>query len=104
MAAVVVDLGRLVEVEKEIAKLVEAFRAELLRPAGFHLADRLANDADGGLATCGERDAFGAQVLGVWLACEVVEALELAEQVVDGLFGHAQAGSQFGGPRALRPG
>ena len=31
------------------------------------------------------------------MAFEVVEALELAEQVVDGLLGHAQPRSQFGG-------
>ena len=47
---------------------------------------------------------FGAQVVGVGSALEVVEALELAEQVVERLFADPQSGRQFGRPCALRAG
>ena len=90
--------------EQEVAELGEAFRAELLRPGGLDFADRLADHADRGVAAWGEGDAFGAQVVGIWPAFEVAEALELAEQVVEGLFADPQPGGQLGGPRALRSG
>ncbi len=48
--------------------------------------------ANRGGAAWGEDDAFGAQVAGVWSALEVVEALELAEEVVEGLFADPQPG------------
>jgi hypothetical protein len=95
-------LGRWVQVEQEVAELGETGWAESSRPVGLYLADRLADDADSGLAAGGEGDAFRSQVVGVSLAFEVVEALELAEQVVDCLLGHPQPGGQLGGPGTLR--
>jgi hypothetical protein len=94
----------MVELEEEAAESGEALRAELLRPGGLHFADRLADDADRGGAAAGEGDAFGAQVLGIWSALEVAEALELAEEVVEGLLADPQPGGQLGGPRTLRSG
>ena len=51
-----------------------------------------------------EGDAFGSQVVGVRSALEVAEALELAEQVVQGLLADAQPRRELGRPRALWPG
>jgi hypothetical protein len=64
-------LRQFVELEEEGTKLGEAFGSELLRPRGFHFADRLADDADRAGATLGECDAFGAQVVGIGRALEV---------------------------------
>src|SRR5262249_26858637 len=78
--------GWLVEIVEESAELGEAFWPELLCPGGLHFADRFADDLDRGGAAWGEGDALGAEVVGIRSALEVVEALELAEQVVERLF------------------
>jgi hypothetical protein len=76
-------------------ELGEAFGAELLRPGGLHFADGVADHVDCGGAAWGECDAFGAEVVGIGQALEIVEALELAEQVVEGLLADPQPGGQF---------
>jgi len=81
--------------------LGEAFWAELLCPCGFDVADRVADHADCGGAAWGECDAFGAEVVGIRLALDVAEALELAEQLVESLFADPQPGGQFGRPCTL---
>jgi hypothetical protein len=84
--------------------LGEGLRAELLCPGGLHFADRLADHADRGGSSSREDDAFGAQVIGIRSALEGLEALELAEEVVEGLFADPQPRGQFGRPGALRSG
>jgi hypothetical protein len=81
--------------------LGEAFRAELLGPGGLDFADRLADHAHHRLAASGEGDALGAQVVGIRSPLEVVEALERAEQIVEGLLADPQPSGQLGRPRAL---
>ena len=46
--------------------------------------NRLANHANRGGAAPREGDTFGAHVVGVWSALEIVEPFELSEQVVEG--------------------
>ena len=79
------------------------FGAEQLSPGRLHLGDGVADHLDRGAAARGEGDAFGAEVVGVGLALEVVAALELTQKVVERLLADPQAGGQLGGPRALRP-
>src|SRR3954463_10778509 len=87
-------LRELVEVEQEKAELREAFRAELLRPGGFHLSNGVTDHADRGVAARREVDPFRAEVVGVRSAVEVAEPLELAEQMVHGLFADPQPGRE----------
>src|SRR5215213_8205584 len=91
-------LCQFVELEQEGAELGEPLRAELLCPGRLDLGDCLADDADRGGAASGQRDTLGAQVVGIWLA------LEVAEQVVEGLLGHPEPRGQLGRPRALGSG
>ena len=70
-------------------ELGEALRAELLRPGGLEIDDRLADDADEGVAADGEGDALAAEVSRVRSALEIAETLELAQQVVEGLLADA---------------
>jgi len=70
-------------------------------PGPSDLGDRLADDADRRGAASGQHDALGAQAVGIGLALEVVEALELAEQVVEGLLGDPEPRGQLGRARAL---
>src|SRR5829696_9903318 len=97
-------LGGVVELEQEALELGEALRAEALCPAALDLGDGVAERVDRADATWGQGDALGALVVGIGPALEVVEALELAEQVVEGLFADPQPGGQLGRPRALRAG
>jgi hypothetical protein len=90
------------EFEQEVAELGEAFRAELLRPSGFHLGDRVADHADRGDAPLSEDDAFGTEVVRVWFALEVTEVLEFAEEVVERLSADPQVRRDVGWPCTLR--
>jgi hypothetical protein len=72
--------------KEEGAELVEVLGAELLCPRRFEIVDCFADGVDGGGAAWGEKDALGTLIVGVGLSFEVVEALEFAEQVVEGLF------------------
>src|SRR5215211_3279063 len=94
-------LGGVVELEQEALELGEALRAEALCPGALDLGDGVAERVDRAGAAWGQGDAFGALVVGIGSALEVVEALELAEQVVEGLFADPKPGGQLGGPRAL---
>ena len=82
----------------------EAFGAELVCPVGFEFGDGVADGSDDGFAAWGEGDAFGALVMGVGLAVEVVEAFEVSEEVVEGLLGDPQLGGELGWAGALRSG
>lgn len=82
----------------------EALGAELLCPGGLEFVDRLADGERRGGAALGEGDAFGAEVVRVRSAFEVLEALELAEEVVEGLFANPESRGELGGPGTLRPG
>src|SRR5580765_4364370 len=93
---------RLLELEQQVTEPGESSRAELLRPRGFDLGDRFADDADRGEAALREDDALGALVVGVRLPLEVTEALERAEQVVECLLADSQLGGEVGRPRTLR--
>src|SRR5215207_2835960 len=85
-------LGGVVELEQEALELGEALRAEALCPGALDLGDGVAERVDRAGAAWGQGDAFGALVVGIGSALEVVEALELAEQVVEGLFADPQPG------------
>src|SRR5438552_5938113 len=98
------QLRHLVELEQEVAELREARRAELLRPGGLHVGNCLADYANRGGAASREGDPFGAEVVGVRSSLEIAEALELAEQVVEGLFADPEPSGQLGGSRTLRAG
>lgn len=54
----------------------------MVRTGGLDLGDGFADHADRRVAARGEGDAFRTKVVGVWLALEVAELLELAEQVI----------------------
>jgi len=96
--------GLLVDSEEETPELGEVARADFLGPFGLEFADRLSDHVNRGLAAFGEDNALGAQVVGVGLPLEVVEAFELSEQVVEGLLAHPEPNGQLGGPCALRSG
>jgi hypothetical protein len=76
----------------------------LLFPLGFDVLDDFADCFDRGVAFGGEADAFGALVVVVGFAGEVSELLELAEQVVERLFGHARLGRELQGALVLGAG
>ena len=69
----------LAEIAEQGSELVEAFGAELLGPGVFHFGYCFADGDCGFGAAGGEGDSFGAFVVGVGLAFEVAEVLELAE-------------------------
>ena len=56
------------------------------------------------MASGGEADALGALVVAVGFAGQVSELLELAEQVVERLLGHARLGREFRGALVLGAG
>src|SRR5215208_1797894 len=79
------QLGQPVELEQEVAELVETFRSELLSPCGLDLADGLSDHAHRSDAAWSESDAFRAKVVGIRSTLEIAEPFELTEQVVEGL-------------------
>jgi len=78
--------------------------SELLFPFGFDFEDDFADRFDCGVSSGGEVDAFGALVGVVVLADEVSELLQLAEEVVERLFGHSGLGRELGGALVLGAG
>src|SRR3954449_11112077 len=78
-----------VEIAEEQAQLGEALGAELVLPFALDGADDVAHRLRCASAAAGERDALEALVAGIVAPLQVAEALELAEQIVQGLFTHA---------------
>src|SRR3954468_19176778 len=74
---------------KEQAELREAFGTELVLPFALDAADDVAHRLGCASAAAGERDALEALVARIVAPLQVAEPLELAEQVVQGLFAHA---------------
>ena len=73
-----------VELDQQVAQLVELCRSELVFQFGFDLGDDVADRSRGGVSSVGEADAFEALVLGIVVAGEVAELLHLSEQVIHG--------------------
>ena len=94
----------LTEFTKQLAQKSQAFRSEPPFPVVLDLPYGLPDDQDHRLAARREMDAPGAQVVRVVPTLEIAEALQLAEQVVDGLLARSQSGRELGRLRSLRTG
>ena len=84
--------------------MCEVPRSELLLPLGFDLVDDFTDRVYRRVPPGGEVDPLGALVAVVCLALEVSELLQLAEEVVERLFGHASPGRELGGTLVLGAG
>ncbi len=93
-----------VELDQELAQLVELCRSELLFQFGLDLGDDLADGSRRGVSSRGEADALEALVFRVVVAGEVPELLHLSEQVVHRLSGHQGFGGELGRAAVLRSG
>src|SRR4051794_19999421 len=92
--------GRFVElpeVVEELAELVEALGAKALGPGVLDFGDRLADRGCGFGSAGGQDDPFRALVIRVGPALEIAEALELAEEMVERLFAHAESDGEVRG-------
>src|SRR3954468_24111015 len=84
-----------VEIGEKQAQLGEGFGAELVFPFALDVADDVAHRLRCASSAGGERDALEALVARIVAPLQVAEALELAEQIVEGLFAHAGPGGQL---------
>jgi len=84
-----------VEVNKQLAQLVESCRSELLFKFGLDLGDGFADRPRRGVSSLGEVDALGALVFGVVVTGEVSQLLHLSQQVVHRLLAHAGVGCEL---------
>jgi hypothetical protein len=84
--------------------LRELPRSQLLFPLVFEALQDFADGFDRGVPFGCEADPFGALIAVVGFASEVSELLELAEQVVERLFGHARMCRELQGALVLGAG
>ena len=87
------DVGG-VELNEELAQLRELLCPQLPFELGLDLADGVTDVLEGGVASFGEVNAFGALVFGIIVAGEISELLHLPQQVAHCLLGHAGFGSK----------
>jgi hypothetical protein len=96
--------GDWLQLRQEVAQLGELARSELPFPVGLDLEHDFADRFDRGAPSRREADAPGALVAVIASAAEVSEPLELPEQVVQRLFGHARLDGELGRSLVLGPG
>src|SRR4051794_575844 len=94
-------LGGGVELEEELAEHCEARRSELPRPCGLDVGDGFADNGDGTDTSRGQRDALGAEGVGIGPTFEIAEPFEPSEEGVESLLADPKTVRQFGRPRSL---